>query len=765
VPAAGDWRGVKLRWDGVATLAHTTISHATYGLDLGSGGSADLDGVTARLNTLGLYVSGDQRPTVDAVNSSFVDNSSYGVRLQGYAGAPDPLVTINNSSIHSNLGSYDFYATSFETPDLTIVNARDNWWGFDDAELIGPRIYDHRANQSTSPRVDWCRYQNSGGVPVVDANCPDLVVCNETQPEIWNDTEKPYQLTTDFVVCSNDSLEVGPGVEVRTVKLASNKPEFLVEGILDVGDPLAAPVLFRSDAALPAAEDWDGLDLRGDSVSTIVNAEVRDAFNGLDVRDSAHATLDGVISHWNRNGLFVYGSGQPEVTALNSSFVENQEYGVLVEGSAGAPNPVVTINQSSIHDNGSFEYHAANFENAYAAILDARENWWGTDDTVAIAAGIYDHSDYSSGPVVDWCRYQTASGGPVRDVNCPDAFYMCGEPAYSWPLADKPYLVVSDLYVCPGSELQVAEGVEARFADTGTPLQLLVEGSLFTSGAELNPVTLHSDAAVPAAGDWSGVDLDDGGSATLNHTTIAHGSYGVNVGNLASATLDGATINYNGSGLYVDGTGPPVVMAVNSTFAQKPRPRRDGHPLVVPPQRQLQLPRRRLRRCRQRDPRRHGQLLGQHRHDGDRRHDLRPSDERVRQPSRRLVPLPRLGRGPGSRCELSRPRDLWRNPAGDLGPRRQALPGDHGPHGLRGRHAAGRSRGGGADGQADDVQGKIPDRGDARRQRRPGIARGLRLRSLVAGGARLARRVAARRLGLHDRERRVQVRHQRPGRP
>ena len=578
-PAAGDWDGVELRGNSVSDIHNAEFRDGTYGLDVGDGATADLDGVTTRLNQSGLYVYGSGPPTVTvtAVNSSFVDNTTYGVNVRGPSpySYPNPSVTINSSSIHSNGGPYDFYSISFMNAATTVLDAKENYWGADlTTETIGSRIVDQRRNPS-APRVDWCRYLSSdGGPPELDAHCPDLAVCGD-ETEIWEFTNKPYHVTTDFLVCSDSELQVGPGVDVRTVRLATYKPDFVIEGAFNVGGDPESPAVFGSDAEFPAAGDWDGVELRGSSVSDIHNAEFRDGTYGLDVGDGATADLDGVTTRFNQRGLYVYGSGPPTVTvtAVNSSFIDNTIYGVDVRGPSpySYPNPSVTINSSSIHSNGgTYDFYSLGFMNAATTVLDAKENYWGVDlTTETIGSRIVDQRRNPSAPLVDWCRYLSSDGGPPElDAHCPD-LVVCGGETEIWELTDKPYHVTTDFLVCSGSELQVGPGVDVRTVrlTTAKP-DFVIEGAFNVNADAGPPAIFGSDAEFPAAGDWDGVELRGSSVSDIHNAEFRDGTYGLDVRDAAQATLHGATARYNGTGLYVYGTGPPEVHAANSSFVE-----------------------------------------------------------------------------------------------------------------------------------------------------------------------------------------------------
>ena len=315
VPAKGDWAGVRLLTGSTGTLDYATVSWADSGVTVhSSGASGTLNHVTASNNSLGVYVYNNASATltevtansnvdglyvkrgnateVDVSGGSFTGNERYGVFIDGNVSFA-PSVTISGASIHSNLGGYDLYAQSYVNANQQVVQARGNWWGSSDPAAIGPRIYDHRVS-GASPMVDWCAYLDGPGAVAPDFECPDLAICDETAS--WNVTSRPYQLTSDLIVCPTGTLEIGPGVEVRTV-VTTPEPDFEVYGTLDVNGTSGSGVVLTSDATLPAKGDWRGVRLLGGSTGTLDYATVSWAENGVTVHSSgASGTLSVTCS-------------------------------------------------------------------------------------------------------------------------------------------------------------------------------------------------------------------------------------------------------------------------------------------------------------------------------------------------------------------------------------------------------------------------------------------------------------------------------------
>ncbi len=563
IPQAGDWQGLQLLSAFTHTIDHAEIAHAVRGVDASGGANATLHGVYLHDNTDGLYVFGYDPPVVQVDSSEIVGNTRYGTYVGTYTGRPNPSLVIHGSSIHSNLGSHDYYAGGFNSGPSTVLDAQENYWGTPDASAIAARIRDHRSSAS-SPMVDWCRWlETPGGVPVRDTHCPDLAACGGTVT--WDLTDKPYLLTSDVYVCPTGTLRVEAGVGVRTIVPSTFKPDFLVEGVLDVNGTAGSPVVFTSDAATPRSGDWGGLWLAASANATIEHAEVTYAGDGIRVDGSAVATLDGVTSRLNDVGLYVGAYGPPSATATNCTFVENETYGVQAYTYTGRPNPTLVVNGSSIHSNGGahdfYFYPAASPERT---VVDARGNWWGTTDTTAIGPRIYDHRSRDGAPIIDWCGFLDQNGSPARDVNCPD-LAPCGGTVML-DRTDAPYLVTSDLIVCDTGTLQIEPGVEVRTVLTTPMPDFMVDGALDVNGSATQPVILTSDSHLPQVGDWYGVLLRGSSISELERAEITWADRGIEVSGNATATLQKVRLRRNQDGLFVQGYGLQTVTAAGCSF-------------------------------------------------------------------------------------------------------------------------------------------------------------------------------------------------------
>jgi hypothetical protein len=214
-------------------------------------------------NNDGLYVYSNTTAGVDvtATGSTFTENAQYGVYVRRYSGG-NPSVTITGSSIHSNLGTHDYYVyPTIADPANTVFWTPDCWWGTADVEAIPTRILEYEDNAGSArvlfdPFGDSCEVAlgRDGDRDLVgdfDDNCP--AYSHHSQADTDGDG-------------MGDPCDPDPG----TVPVAPcDGIDDLTDGYLDGdGDGWGDPCDFqptRADSYPGAPELCDGRDNDGDA--------------------------------------------------------------------------------------------------------------------------------------------------------------------------------------------------------------------------------------------------------------------------------------------------------------------------------------------------------------------------------------------------------------------------------------------------------------------------------------------------------------------
>jgi hypothetical protein len=257
------------------------------------------------------------------------------------------------------------------------------------------------------------------------------VVCDET----WSVADSPFLVTCPVILDPVCSLTIDAGVEVDF----QVGTDLTINGTLDVNGTTGSAVTFTSAAISPQAGDWGGLRMESNSNSTIDNAQITYAVDGVTVRDTATTTLIGVSLQFNEDGMNVEGTiiGPATVNASGCTITNNTVYGVhvsRVSSSVGIPNPSITVTGSSIHSNaGTHDFYTGNvtWADADTTILWVSDCGWGTTDQDEIRDRIYDREDRVGRPRVYFRPFgqtcQVVLGGDqdgdsIGDFedNCPD---------------------------------------------------------------------------------------------------------------------------------------------------------------------------------------------------------------------------------------------------------------------------------------------------------------------------------------------------------
>jgi len=139
----------------------------------------------------------------------------------------------------------------------------------------------------------------------------------------------------------------------------------------------------------------------------------------------------------------------------------------------------------------------------------------------------------------------------------------------TWDNSDT-HLITGDIRIPSGVTLTITQGalveVQALNDDQGgganaSRSELIVDGGrLVIAGAAGNPVTLTSDAASKARGDWQGIRVLNGGELEMRNAVVEYAGTGVDyrqTGAVSGAPVieDSTLRELSGNGIYVDARG------------------------------------------------------------------------------------------------------------------------------------------------------------------------------------------------------------------
>jgi len=297
--------------------------------------------------------------------------------------------------------------------------------------------------------------------------------------------------------------------------------------------------------------DVDVIGIHGNvSSALIANNQLSGSITGSDYLSGIHVTnVDAEISGNTIDGYdfgIRIGSGASPSVGPDNEIINNR-YGIKIEttpGSNADPQPVIFRN--SIYSNNYNLYATDGMDDPANWRLDARSNWWGTNDPAVIATTITDYSDSNSAyedtvPSVDFTRFLDAPDG-----NEDTGEYIFGRiTADTTVPAGMQFVVIGKLAVAPGVNLSVQEGVTFEFVPDAS---VQAYGNLSAIGIPGQPV-IFSGVSWDTSLEWKGIFAKDGTYTVLSNVEIERSSAGGVT--LPSGMIEGSYIHNNGYGIYI----------------------------------------------------------------------------------------------------------------------------------------------------------------------------------------------------------------------
>ncbi|WP_444902551.1 FlgD immunoglobulin-like domain containing protein [Microbulbifer sp. SSSA007] len=597
-----DWQGIEVAAGGVATIEYAEIHCAangiyfnggdgsvrnsellynstgiyTYGESAGAHIAPEITGNTIRGGTNGIYVNWNSDPQISGGN--VITGNKYGIYARGdltYA-TRTPIPVVTGNSLYNN-SSYNYYTENFNYQFSISLDARGNWWGTDSPDLIAQKIYD-RTDKSSShlPFVDYRGFLNG----------PEGEPAYAGEALLGYFTEDTYLSEASYLVLGSVEVVAGATLSISAgtaLQFTGNYP-LLVEGVLTAQGSETSPISFKPTAVAcndtnSSRSDWQGIEVAAGGVATIEYAEIHCATNGIyfnggdgSVRNSellynstgihtygesagAHIApeITGNTIRGGTNGIYVHWNSDPQISGGN--VITGNKYGIYARGdltyATRTPIPVVTGN--SLYNNNSHNYYTVNFNYQFSISLDARGNWWGTDNLGSIAQKIYDRTDSSQShlPFVNYGGYLDGlNGQPAYD-----GLTLLGAIAEDTVLPAGRHLMLQSLVVEPGVTLTLEAGAILRAAPNQ---KLQVAGTLVTRGNATSRVVFSPPSIIPAPGEWYGIEVIAGGNVNFDYARVEGAEYGLDF-NGGQGIVRNSLFRFNTSGIYVRAGSNPQI--------------------------------------------------------------------------------------------------------------------------------------------------------------------------------------------------------------
>jgi hypothetical protein len=498
-----------------------------------------------------------QTGSYGTVTTSVFNSSSLFAYLS--ADTANIVVSLNNFT-NSTIDNYNA---------SLLLQAQKNWWGAAEfAALVG----------SGGPflgnkNVDFSSYLNAPypyGTPV-NAN---ILIGGALTENTMLGPDQTYFVAGSITIPSGLTLTLLQGTELRY--FANNF--ITVDGAIDLQGTKLEPVIIRSGKSVPSFQDWGGIIINASAVNTVIdNAVIDNARPAIKINDNAQAEIRNSTLQNNYQAVEVLPNAsavivdsailsnstigieynQASTGSITGSVVSGNQTGIWLQGNSGpGGNPGVTINGNDIYDNTT-NLLASSFDPATftSSSVDATGNYWGSTDISLIKSRIVDRTNDLSGsnsnsPFVDYTGFLDSpipTGLPAIDPAV-TLYTIFQDTVLS---EGTTYYALGDIYVPQGKSLTIPKNTSLVF--NGFNNGLLIDGSLFVSGTNNEPVILSSSKSVPVKGDWQGVVIGDTAAGTvLNNLIIEYADIGILINNNSLASIDSSKIVNSKYGIKVN---------------------------------------------------------------------------------------------------------------------------------------------------------------------------------------------------------------------
>ena len=516
VPVSGWWRSVNILDGGAATLDYCIIRY---------GGRRDP-------GYANLYKNGAGALTVN--HSEFANSGNHGIYLKSVTGT----VSITNSTFASSV--YDgIYADGTSTATISGNTFTGNGrWGIY-ANLSNPAGFSVSANNFSYNTLAPIGVSAAGsGIVVATDNSfigrnyiyveDGTIAGNPT----WGSTATAnYYLAGNITVPAGLKLTILPGT---VIKFAQNVG-LHINGTLDaIGSP--SKKIYFSDIR----DDESGGDTNGDGSASVPTPGW---WRGILVNDGASAALAHCVVRYGGssgpNSSNIYKTGSGSFSISNSTIANSSYYGLYLNGATSGS----TLTANTYASNG--------YDGIYAT---GNSPFTVTGSTFSgnLRYGVYNDAIATAAVSISSSQFIANSSAPVALTAAGSGALISDDSTLSGPLMveggsignnitwsnKRVYYIKGGISVPVGATLTLTAGNIIKMAQN---VNFDISGGLIAAGTSENRIyftdyrddTIGGDsngdgsASVPAAGWWWGINVLNGGVATLEYTTVryAAGSY------------------------------------------------------------------------------------------------------------------------------------------------------------------------------------------------------------------------------------------------
>jgi len=232
------------------------------------------------------------------------------------------------------------------------------------------------------------------------------------------------------------------------------------------------------------------------------NTVHKNTATGVVITDSAQPVIEQNKIHDNADGGIVVHNAEPKI--VRNEIVRNRGAGIIVQVSQAE------IAENAIVDNKPFNIVGRMTGNA----IDARDNWWGTTDGLAVLAAVKGKIDVGS---ILTAAYP--EGKPlILPILASELKGAVDADSYL-TFSNSPYTVVNDLSVDNGSVLYIEPGVTIEFDQTTSIVT--EDGGIVARGTMENPITFTASGASPSPGFYTSA-VRFTGRGTKANSIFAH---------------------------------------------------------------------------------------------------------------------------------------------------------------------------------------------------------------------------------------------------